>query len=65
MDNNQIQQDISLIKEMIAKTRRDAADSGHFFIFLGIIFGFALAIILPWPAHLSHTFIFTPSIVAV
>jgi len=36
MENDRIQQDISLIKEMIEKTRREAADSGHFFIYLGI-----------------------------
>lgn len=36
MNNNQIQQEISIIKSMIEKTRREAAESGHFFIAIGI-----------------------------
>lgn len=36
MDINQLQQDISIIKEMIEKTRRQTANSGHLFIFIGV-----------------------------
>ena len=37
MDNNQIQQEISIIKSMIEKTRREAAENGHLFIAIGIL----------------------------
>ncbi len=37
MEHQQVQQDISIIKEMIEKTRRETAESGHFFIFIGIL----------------------------
>ena len=37
MDQNQAQQEISIIKEMIEKTRRETAESGHFFIALGVL----------------------------
>ncbi|MCK5148041.1 hypothetical protein KAR48_14890 [bacterium] len=37
MTDQQIQQDLTLIKQMIEKTRRDTAQSGYFFIFIGII----------------------------
>lgn len=36
MNQNQVQQEISIIKEMIEKTRREVAESGHFFIAIGI-----------------------------
>ncbi len=36
MTENQIQQEISIIKEMIDKTRKETAESGHLFIFMGI-----------------------------
>ena len=37
MADRQIQQDLDLIKQMIEKTRQDTAQSGYFFIFIGII----------------------------
>ncbi len=37
MEHDQILQEISIIKKMIEKTRRETAESGHFFIFIGII----------------------------
>lgn len=37
MADQQVQQDLNLIKQMIEKTRRDTAQSGYFFIFIGII----------------------------
>ena len=36
MNSSQLQQEISIIKKMIEKTRQETAESGHFFIFLGI-----------------------------
>lgn len=36
MNHDQIQQEISIIKSMIEKTRRETAESGHLFIFMGI-----------------------------
>ncbi len=36
MTENQLQQDISIIKTMIEKTRKETAESGHLFIFMGI-----------------------------
>ena len=36
MNHNQIQQEISIIKEMIDKTRRETAESGNLFIFIGL-----------------------------
>jgi len=36
MTQNQINQEISIIKEMIDKTRQETAESGHMFIFMGI-----------------------------
>jgi len=36
MNNQQIQQELSIIKSMIQKTRRETAESGHFFIAIGI-----------------------------
>ena len=36
MDQNQITQEIALIKNMIERTRKEAADSGSIFIFIGI-----------------------------
>lgn len=37
MNHNQIQQEISIIKSMIEKTRRETAESGHFLILIGIV----------------------------
>lgn len=45
MDHNQIQQEISIIKSMIEKTRRETAESGHLFIFMGIASAFFVLII--------------------
>lgn len=36
MNHDQIQQEISIIKNMIEKTKRQTAESGHLFIFMGI-----------------------------
>jgi len=36
MNHDQIQQEISIIKNMIEKTKRETAESGHLFIFMGI-----------------------------
>jgi len=36
MTNNQIQQELSIIKTMIKKTRKETAESGHFLISIGI-----------------------------
>jgi len=36
MNNEQIQQELTIIKTMINKTRRETAESGHFFISIGI-----------------------------
>lgn len=36
MDHYQIKQEISIIKEMIEKTKRETAESGHFFIAIGV-----------------------------
>ena len=36
MSTTQIQQDISIIKEMIEKTRKETAESGQFFIAIGL-----------------------------
>lgn len=35
MEQQKIEQDISIIKDMIEKTRRETAESGNFFIFIG------------------------------
>jgi len=37
MNPDQIQSEISIIKEMIAKSRREAAESGHFFVGIGVL----------------------------
>ena len=37
MNHEQIQHEISIIKSMIKKTRRETAESGHLFIFMGIM----------------------------
>lgn len=36
MNHDQVQQEISIIKNMIEKTKRETAESGHLFIFMGI-----------------------------
>ena len=36
MNHDHIQQEISIIKSMIEKTRKETAESGHLFIFMGI-----------------------------
>ncbi len=36
MNQNQLQQEISIIRKMIEKTRKETAESGHLFIFMGI-----------------------------
>jgi hypothetical protein len=36
MNHDQIQQEISIIKAMIEKTRKETAESGHLFIFMGV-----------------------------
>lgn len=45
MDNNQIQQEISIIKEMIEKTKKETAESGLFFIAIGLVSIFGTFII--------------------
>ena len=37
MNPNQVQQEIAIIKDMIGKSRREAAESGHFFIGIGLL----------------------------
>lgn len=37
METNQFQQEIAIIKEMVEKTRKEAAGSGTFFILIGIL----------------------------
>ena len=37
MAHEKIESEISMIKEMIAKSRREAAESGHFFIGIGLL----------------------------
>lgn len=37
MNHDQIQQEISIIKSMIEKTRSETAESGHFLILIGIV----------------------------
>ena len=37
MDNVQMQQEISIIREMIEKTKKETAESGQFFIWTGIL----------------------------
>ncbi|MDW7678987.1 MAG: hypothetical protein SCK70_00355 [bacterium] len=36
MDQNQVAREITIIKQMIEKTKRETAESGHLFIFMGI-----------------------------
>lgn len=60
MNIHQIEQEISIIKEMIDKTRKETAESGHFFIFIGLFSAvgtFAIGMVeiynlknLLWPA---------------
>ena len=45
MDTNQIQQDISIIKEMIEKTRKTTAESGHLLLYIGILSALATIVI--------------------
>jgi len=45
MDHNQIQKEISIIKSMIEKTRKETAESGHLFIFMGIASAFFVLVI--------------------
>jgi hypothetical protein len=45
MNSNQLQQDISIIKEMIDKTRKKTAESGHMLIYMGIITALATILI--------------------
>ena len=45
MDTNQMQQEISIIKEMIEKTRRTTAESGHLLIFIGVFSALATLVI--------------------
>jgi hypothetical protein len=45
MNPEQIQQEISMIKEMIEKTRKETAESGHFLIFMGIAAVFFVLIV--------------------
>ncbi len=55
MNHDQIQKEISIIKSMIEKTRRETAESGHLFIFIGIfsaIMVFVLGILGIY--HLHH-----------
>jgi len=37
MNHDEIQQEISIIKSMIEKTKKQTAESGHLFIFMGIV----------------------------
>ena len=37
MNANQLQQEISIIKEMIDKTRKSTAESGHLLVYIGIL----------------------------
>lgn len=45
MNHEQIQQDLSIIKDMIEKTKKETADSGYFFIGLGLLSIFSVIII--------------------
>ena len=45
MNNNQIQQEIAIIKEMIEKTRKTTAESGYLLIYIGIFSALATIII--------------------
>jgi len=55
MTQEQIQQDISIIKKMIEKTRREVADSGQAFIFIGLAsIIYVVVIMLLERYHYSH-----------
>ncbi len=45
MDHQEMQQEITIIKKMIEKTRRETAESGHFFIAIGIFSILCISII--------------------
>lgn len=45
MDKSQAQREISIIKDMIEKTRKETANSGHLFVFIGLFTAFASSII--------------------
>ncbi len=45
MEENHVQQELSLIKNMIEKTRREASESGLFLIIIGMITLFAMCVI--------------------
>jgi len=45
MDQNQVQQEIAVIKDMIEKTRNDTAESGGIYLFIGICIISALLIV--------------------
>ena len=55
MNHEQIKQEISIIKSMIEKTRKETAESGHLFIFMGLAAAiFVLVISLLEIYKLSH-----------
>jgi Flp pilus assembly protein TadB len=58
MDQNKIQQDIAIIKDMIAKTRKETAQSGLIFVIPGILLIiFVIAIYFLEKMNLQHLFL--------
>jgi len=46
MDHQQIQQDLAIIKDMIEKTKKETADSGWFFIGMGLLSIISVVVII-------------------
>jgi len=65
MNNNQIQQEISIIKKMIEKTKRETAESGHFFIAIGIFSAAATFAIGMLEFYNLHNLVLPTLIIAV
>ncbi len=61
MDQNDVQQEIAIVRQMIEKTRRETAESGNGFIVMGL-----LCAIFPWAMGLLERFnskLFLPGII--
>ena len=61
MDQNNVQQEIAIVREMIEKTRRETAESGNFFIVMGL-----LCSLFPWVMGMlakGNSKLFMPAII--
>ncbi len=64
MTGEQVREQLAIIEAMVARSRRETAESGHFFIWIGLI-GIVTVFIIRWLESGAHARLALPALAAV